>query len=52
MKSAKNLAREVLRAQGVWDEPTSEAVKVMAAAMHAKWAEGYDAATIDYEEGR
>lgn len=43
MKSDKNIVRDVLRAQGLWDvEPTEEAVKVIRDFGYAKWCEGDD----------
>ncbi|WP_157497186.1 hypothetical protein [Leifsonia sp. Leaf264] len=42
MKTDKNIVRDILRAQGLWDvEPTDEAVKVLRDAQQEKWSEGY-----------
>lgn len=46
-KSDKNIVRDILRAQGIWDEPTAEAIKVYRDASHEKYVEGADDANYD-----
>lgn len=50
MKSDKNIVRDILKAQGLpYDtEPTDEAVKVLIAYGTARWREGNDDATYDF----
>lgn len=48
MKSAKNIARDVLRAHGIWNvEPNDEAIKVIRDYAHENWVEGDKSATYD-----
>lgn len=47
MKSDKNIVRDILRAQGVWDEPTKEAVAAYRAAADAVRSEATADANYD-----
>jgi hypothetical protein len=46
-KSDKNIVRDILRAQGIWDEPTADAIKVYRDAAHDKYVEGSNDANYD-----
>ena len=46
-KSDKNIVRDILRAQGIWDEPTKEAVKVFSEATFAARSEATRDAEYD-----
>lgn len=46
-KSDKNIVRDILRAQGIWAEPTAEAVKAYRDASHEVWSEATRDAEYD-----
>lgn len=51
MKSDKSIVREILRAQGIQDEPTAEAVIVYRDAAHEVYSEAARDAEYDAQMG-
>jgi len=47
--SDKNIVRSILRAQGIWDEPTPEAIKAYRDAAHEAYREGSNDARDEYD---
>lgn len=47
MMSEKSIVRKILRAQGIWDEPTPAAIAAYRDAAHGAWKEGQESAEYD-----
>lgn len=51
MKSYKNIVRDILKANGIWDvEPSEESVKILSEALQSNWSKGYNDAEYDHNQ--